>query len=235
VRYQREFFDLQLQFARRAAEIAGLPLERAVLRFTNVYVRLGIGRGFDEAHPVWRAYADGLARAPDAAGWTYEFCRTRPPAEPEGLVATFGCFSYAKESTGRLRLHFENRDPGDVSPLSPQRTEARRAELAALVAHVERTQPYASLIAGVSWLYNLEAYRRLFPESYLASAKVADGRLRNMPLWGQFLDHRGQVKETAARTLLERAARHGDIATLAQCFPLQPLALEAPRSVFRPS
>lgn len=232
VRYRKEFFELQVRFAGRAAEIAGYSLDRAILLYTNVYVRLGIGRGFDQAHPVWRAYVDGLVRSTEPGAWTFEFCASRPPDEPEGLVAAFGCFSYAREATGRLRLHFENREPAGVSPLATERIAARRAELDALVAHARKTQPYASQVHGVSWLYNLPAYRRLFPASYLASATVADGRLRNMPLWGQFVDRDGGVRDIPARTLLDRVGRLSGVDGLIDCFPLKPLALEAPLAAF---
>jgi hypothetical protein len=68
-----------------------------------------------------------------------------------------------------------------------ERSAARVSELTSLVHHVRSTQGEAvKEVAGVSWLYNLRAYRRLFPEGYVASAKVAENRFRNMPLWGQF-------------------------------------------------
>jgi hypothetical protein len=226
--YAREFFDLQLLFARRVGELLGIPLERAVLDYTNIYIRFAIGRGFDAGHPVWRAYTDGLNAAPDAGEWTYRFYLARPPSEPPGVVATFGCFAYARQPAGRIRLHFENREAGAGSPLALSRADARRDELRHLFAHVKRTQPDAQTVAGVSWLYNLPAYRRLFPETYLASARVVADRFRNMPLWGQFLDRHGAVKPAAAATLRERLARQSSRDALLQCFPLQPLAVEAP-------
>lgn len=232
MKYGKDFFDLQLRFARRVGEIAGLPLERAVLDYTNIYVRLAIGRGFDLAHPVWRDYIDGLKGASDAAEWTHRFHLARPPSEPPGTVATFGCFSYALERDDRLRLHFENREDGDISPLGAERVDARRDELRRLFAHVRRIRDEGVQVTGVSWLYNLPAYRRLFPEGYIASAKVAGSRFRNMPLWGQFLDRSGKVKPAEARMLCERVSRRTDLAALALCFPLQPLAVEAPISAF---
>ncbi len=232
MRYRKEFFDLQLRFARRVAEIAGVPLERAVLDYTNIYIRLAIGRGFDAGHPVWLDYVDGLKRSGDASEWTYQFHLTRPQSEPPGIVAAFGCFSYALERDDRIRLHFENRETGLCSPLSAERADARRTELRALLAHVRRTQPGVEHVVGVSWLYNLPAYRRLFPGTYLASARIAGGRFRNMPLWGQFLDRHGKVKPAAAEIFHERLSRQNDMDNLALCFPLQPLAVEAPVSDF---
>src|SRR5262249_59003357 len=47
VRYAKPFFDLQLRFAHKVGALAGLPLARALLEYTNLYIRLGLGHGFD--------------------------------------------------------------------------------------------------------------------------------------------------------------------------------------------
>ena len=106
------------------------------------------------------------------------------------------------------------------------------AELAALFAHVERTTPAPPRVVGASWLYNLAAYRSLFPPAYLASARAASRRFRHMPLWGQFLDRRGDIRAQPARELLSRLARLDALDGLDRCFPLPVLALEAPASAF---
>jgi hypothetical protein len=116
--------------------------------------------------------------------------------------------------------------------LSAERAGARRDELRRLFKHVERTQQDVRQVAGVSWLYNLPAYRCLFPETYLASARVARARFRNMPLWGQFLDRHGGVKQAAAGVFRERLSRQDELDDVARCFPLQPLAVKSPVSDF---
>lgn len=227
------FFDLQLRFAHRVSDLSGLPLGDALLGYTNLYIRFGLGRAFDPRHPAWTDYLAGLARSADHTAWTVRFFETRQglPA-PSPAVASFGCFSYGRRDAGCLRLHFENADPDGEAPLGPERLAARRAELRSLLAHVEEAEPQAERLAGVSWLYNLANYRRLFPESYIATAKIAGGRFRNMPLWGQFLDRHGAVRAGPAALFLDRLARQHTMDDLAQCFPLQPLAVEAPLSEF---
>ncbi len=106
------------------------------------------------------------------------------------------------------------------------------ADLAALFEHVERTLHQPLQVVGASWLYNLDAYRRLFPASYLATARVLDHRFQHMPLWGQFLDRGGEVKESMTRQFLERLERQSSLDSLSQCFPFQVLRLEAPVSEF---
>lgn len=227
--YAKGFFHLQVQFARKVAALAGLPLARALLEYTNLYIRFGLGREFDPAHPTWREYLAGLRDTDDIGEWTYRFYARRPDAlAAPGLVATFGCFAYARLRDERIRLHFQNAEPDGHSPLAIDRVSQRLAELAALFEHVQRTLRQPLRVVGASWLYNLDAYRRLFPVSYLATARVIGLRFQHMPLWGQFLDRYGMVKEDMTRQFLERLERQSGLDRLDQCFPLQVLALDAP-------
>lgn len=221
-----------MRFARKVAALSGLPLERALLEYTNLYVRLGLGRDFDPGHAVWREYVAGLRQARDIPEWTYRFYLERPETEPPGIIATRGCFAYARLAEGRVRLHFRNSERDGGSPLGRDRRGRRLAELTVLFEHLRRTSDGSARVVGASWLYNLDAYRRLFPGSYLATARVAARRFQHMPLWGQFLDRHGEVRERAARTFLDRLERQTSLDTLEQCFPLPVLTLEAPASVF---
>ena len=231
--YAKPFFDLQLRFAQTVARLSGMPLAQALLEYTNLYIRFGLGRDFDPAQPAWRDYVAGLQTAGDAGEWTYRFYLTRPAAAPPGIVATRGCFSYARLGDDRIRLHFLNVEPDGRSPLGQDRVEQRRADLAALFEAVKRAQRSPLRVLGVSWLYNLDAYRRLFPPSYIASARAAEPpRFRNMPLWGQFLDRHGQVRESPARQFLERLERQPRLESLGRCFPFQALGVEASAQAF---
>jgi hypothetical protein len=232
--YGREFFGLQLHFAARAAALSGMPLARALLDCTNLYIRFGLGRDFDAADPTWQAYLSGLEGSPDLLDWTCGFYEARAAHDrPPLTVATVGCFSYARLGPGSLRLHFRNAEETDGSPLGAGRRDRRTEELRALFARIDQDEPAASRVAGTSWLYNLEAYRRLFPPSYLATAMAVDARLRHMPLWGQFLDRHGAVRQRMAVPFLHRLSSLQNPQGLAACFPFQALALEAPVSVFR--
>jgi hypothetical protein len=225
--YAKAFFDLQLQFAETIAALSGLPLARVLLEYTNLYIRFGLGRAFDSSHPTWREYVAGLDTN-DRGEWTYRFYLTR--SEGDGaptVVATFGCFSYSRLNGDRIRLHFQNAETDGHAPLGSKRLDGRLAELAALFGHVKRTLRPPLQVVGASWLYNLEAYRRLFPVSYLASARVISGRFQHMPLWGQFLDRHGEIKESARRQFLERLERQASTDGLDECFPLQVLAVQA--------
>jgi hypothetical protein len=143
------------------------------------------------------------------------------------VVAIFGCFAYSRLSGERIRLHFQNAEADGHSPLATERVGQRRAELAALFEQVKRTVGQPQRVVGASWLYNLDAYRRLFPSAYLATARVMGHRFQHMPLWGQFVDRHGAIKENMTRQFRERLDRQSTVDGLDQCFPLQVLALNA--------
>lgn len=231
--FGQAFFDLQLRFAHRVATLADMPLAQALLDYTNLYVRWGLGRGFDAAHPVWQAYLCGLA--PSLAAnqeWTWHVYQGRRAHDvPAPAAASVGCFSYAPEGPGQIRLHFHNADTSGQSPLAASRREHRAQELAALFDLVQRNEPPGVRVRGTSWLYQIEAYRRLFPAGYLATAMPVQ-RFRNMPLWGQFLDRHGALKPEIAEPFVQRMERAADLHGLTACFALQPLALDAPVEVF---
>jgi hypothetical protein len=233
VTYAKGFFDLQLQFAHKVAGLSGLPLARVLLEYTNLYIRFGLGRDFDPAHPTWQEYLAGLEDTRDIGEWTYAFYSRRPDAmAAPGVVATFGCFAYSRLSGERIRLHFQNAETAGHAPLATERVGQRRAELTALFEHVQRTSCQPERVIGASWLYNLGAYRRLFPSSYLATARVIGHRFQHMPLWGQFVDRHGAIKEPMTRQFRERLDRQSNVDGLEQCFPLQVLSVNAPVQEF---
>lgn len=227
--YAKPFFDLQLRFAHHVAGLSGLPVARALLEYTNLYIRFGLGRHFDAAHPTWRDYVAGLQTTSDPGEWTYRFYSRREDAmAAPSVVATFGCFSYARLKGDRIRLHFQNAEPDGHSPLGLERVDRRLAELTALFEHVTHTLGRRLQVVGASWLYNLDAYRRLFPDSYLATAHSIDRRFQHMPLWGQFLDRCGRIKQDMTCRFLERLEAQPTLDGLEQCFPFRVLSVEAP-------
>jgi hypothetical protein len=223
----RTFFDLQIDFARRVSLLSGLPLSQSLLTHTNLYARFGLGRDFDGDHPVWHAFLDGALQSSDLQAWTYQFYRSRPEASVPGVISSVGCFSFGHLGDGRIRLHFQNAEQAGRSPLGIEQFEQRKSELTALFSQIQRMHTHPPRIVGASWLYNLEAYRRLFPSVYIATARTLFGRFQSMPLWGQFLDRTGEVRPEPKGEFLERLERQRDLEGLSTCFPLQVLALES--------
>lgn len=84
----------------------------------------------------------------------------------------------------------------------------RRHELRTLFSHVRRAERHAASVRGVSWLYNLEAYRRLFPAAYVASIERPSFavHLNGSSTWGQVLSWRQEVKPAVREALFARLA-----------------------------
>ena len=227
--YSRGFFALQVDFARTAAKLARLPLERALLGYTNLYIRFGLGRDFLDDHPTWRRYTDGLASGADVYDWTHQFYLAQ--GEDSRPTAGSECFSHAMHAN-YVRIHFRNAEPTKASPLSAERLPARLGELRSIFEHVKQNTPEATTVVGTSWLYNLPAYRRCFPEAYVTSAQPASPRYRHVSLWGQFLDRSGMLRKNAVDEFARSLSGISDTRDLHLAFPLQALALEAPISAF---
>jgi hypothetical protein len=205
----------------------------SLLEYTNFYVRFGFGRDFNADHDGWQTYLAGLRSAADGREWTFRYYLREPEVHTAPPVAaTFGCFSYELRQGNIVRLHFRNTESNDRSPLGNAQTDRRRAELAALVAHLgSRVGPHTRIV-GASWLYNLRAYRRLFPPAYVSSARPIRRAYRSMPLWGQFVDRRGEIRQSMAESFLNALADTAKLDDLGSCFPLQALTVTAPAREF---
>jgi hypothetical protein len=194
-RLYEDYFDLQLRFARRYAGLAAIPRREAISRCTNLRRRFGLADA--SGAQTWSRFLDSL---PDGAAHDEVLERTMSFHELRGRPAAsaFGCFNYdAPDPHGTLRIHFM---PGEQhwadSPLGDARLPQRLCELRALFADVRRRHPHARRVQGLSWLYNLAAYKRLFPPEYVASIALPAFavHLNGSSTWGQVLNHRQEVK-----------------------------------------
>lgn len=230
--YPRGFFDLNYRYAIRIHEVTDLSIEDALLKYTHLYLAFGLGRSFDPTLPAWVEFLSGLVQSSDPLDWinlTYaRLSGGLPSPVPEN---SFGGFSYAVWEGGRVRLHF--RVVTDCSsPLKRAEMPARLRELLTLFAHLRVSAPNARTVLGGSWLYNIEAYRRLFPANYLATASPEEPETQFIALWGQFLDHNRQVKPDLAARFLETIAHQTTLESLLNAFPYPVLRLEGPVEEF---
>ncbi len=216
------FFDLQLHFASHVARINDLNFEEALLSFTNIYLQC-IGRSFDPADPTWLTYLKGLRHTSDKALWTASFYESQKEPTPP---SAYGCFRYtylADEQT--IRLHFSNVDSSGYGSLSKERIMVRLKELKTLFTDVKKQYPEAQRVQGASWLYNIDAYKRLFPSQYTHENEMGkrDEEFQYLALWGQFLQRDGQVREPQAHSFLSCCSMQQTLEGLVRCFPYQVL------------
>jgi hypothetical protein len=236
-----EYVDLQVRFATRVAEVSGLPLADTLLRYTNFFRRMGFGVPGQGAQPeAWVALVAGMdARThEDRVRLIHDalFARGDGAAVTLPGRVQFGCFACEPPNAeGMIRIHFGNRvENADVGPLHSSSIAERRKELTTMFGWLAREYRGARRVDGGSWLYNLEAYRRLFPPEFAASRASRGGPpyLHGLSTWGQFVDFRARIRPDvrdqflAALPSLDMAAPH-------RVFPYQVLFTTAPFEAFR--
>lgn len=225
------YFQLPLAFAARIAAVTGLPFEDALLWYTPYYNELqqperdfDVARphewDFDPAHPRWQALLAAIRGGADPAEYVY--LRTLPPPSPPS-VGDRPCFNFDYEvETRAIRIHFANNAP-DGAALRREQVASRHRDLHDLFTEIAQRHPEAESVRGASWLYNLPAYRRLFPPEYVANIHPLGYLWQFVALWGQFLNHCGEVKADMAQTFRSCLATKTTLDGLASCFPDQVL------------
>ncbi len=231
------YFDIQLRFAARLAAAGVVPYDKALTHYTNLHRRFAYGNiGKVGVDPRWHEFVDLMqARKQDDERLEYSldwYARCEPERPPS---ARYGCFNFdPPDAEGVVRIHFNPVDTRfGTSPLHRDKLADRRADLRAMIASICAEFPAAERLRGISWLYHLDAYRRVFPPAYAESGQIAKYGIRyeGMSNWGQFLDHRGAVKAAPVADFRERLEAL-DPQALWQTFPLPALRVEASLDVF---
>lgn len=219
-----DYFSLQLSFAERYAAAADLPLGVSIAHCTNLRRRFnlwgpaGANRWNDFVARIGHPKKDRR----DALTLCMQWYEGRPQL---ATGRSFGCFSFdPPDASGVLRIHFIPPETTSTSPLACANTGARVQDLCELFSHVRRKVAGVLSVRGVSWLYNLEAYRRLFPCSYVMSIQAINVplHLNGSSTWGQVLNWRQEVKPNMRDALLARMITMRPEAPW-ETFPLQAL------------
>ncbi len=214
-----DYFSLQLKVARHYAMAAGVTFDVAITHCTNLRRRLHLWGHERECR--WNDFLAQASRCASDHAAVLALCNARYAAQPRiEMVQPFGCFSYdAPDAAGVLRIHFIAPQSTRMSPLAAASIAERMDELRAVFSHVRRTERNAATVRGISWLYHLDAYRRLFPASYAASIQAPSFplHLNGSSTWGQVLNWRQEVKPVMRDALISRLAT---------------LRLEAPWEIF---
>ncbi len=223
--YSRAFFGLQIAFARRLVEHAAIPLAEALQRYTTFASSI--------AAVHWAEYLAGFQAAVDPTEWAYQWDRAQraPGPQPDDSTlygrALFGCFHYTvrhdrKGNATIIRPHFIKNDQPGRHALGRERLAVRRAEVRRMFVHIQEHVPLAEMVLGHSWLYNLNAYRRVYPPLYTTQLPaVHQDEFQYLSLWGQCFDRNWQPKRLVTEELLRRLDALDDLANLRSCFPYQ--------------
>lgn len=230
---QKDYFAFQVAFAQEVAQSAGISLFDAVLNYAPM-IR-GNAFVFDEERLDYQKLP-GVTESTmlDVAYKQYLYGLSQEPI-PYRAEKRFGCSSYDYNAHGGIvRLHFTNHEHDAAGPLRKERLGFRRQEVADLVRAVHERYPDARTVQGHSWLYNLEAYRRIYPASYTQNLVLDESRRswsRGPLVWGQFLDSNRGLHTERAALLMERLKTLPRDATMSELLrpPLMlPIKVEAP-------
>ena len=231
----RSYFALQQPFAERIAALTGLSRGEAYRLHTTFYALArdndaGLPperNDFDPSHPKWVAFVDAIERGADPVDHVYDDYLDGDAQGDDGSA----CFTFAYWPDDRLvRLHFSN--DRDGTALRPETVEDRRRELRAIFSTIAAEHPEAEVVRGTSWLYNLDAYRRLFPPGFVADLRPTGKPHQFAALWAQFIDRHGVVKPALAERFLAAVDVAGSVDALDAAFPLDALAATAGVEIF---
>lgn len=233
-RLSKDYFDIQLAFAKVVNEKTGISLDKVLFTHTNFFRQFGLGNvsSMDESNPSWQEYIKGvtsLQHQNEITDYTYEFYLRSPEGKKRPKLI-FGCFNCdpINEQDGVVYLHFYNVDKDGTSPLSANKIEKRKSELRDMFSYIKHMYPGAKIVRGGSWLHSLEAYRRLFPPAYNDSRRpVTADRFQGTSYWGQFLKHDGQIRDNLREEFLDRL-QEIDPSHIADAFPMRKFRTEAP-------
>lgn len=234
-----DFVALQLALVDRFVGLGRGSWSEGVHQLTNLQRRLGLGEPTDP--PSGHAWIDLLDRldqlstVDERLDAVTDALSSAPRAVPVHITnqwPTVGAFSV--EVTGRIaRTHFFSMDDDDISPLHPSKLDQRRDELTAVLAIAFDEHCELERVAGGSWLYSTRSYSSLFPAAHVATAVVRRGcsTFRGMSHWGQFVDHRGNLRPALASRFRHNVQRWtgSDPCGL---FPIDTLEVSSPIAVF---
>ncbi len=219
-----DYYGLQLKFAKHYAVLANVSFASAITRCTNLRRRLNLlGASGEEA---WVSVLQRASDRPNSLTSVLHRClQLQTRNSTDSKIPAFGCFSYdSPDDSGVVRVHFMPPDGQSASPLSSENLAKRHDELRAMFGNIRRVESCAKVVRGVSWLYNVPAYRRLFPDEYVASIERPPFpvHLNGSSTWGQVLDWQQEVKPEVQGALL-RNMTHMQAQAPWEVFPLQAL------------
>lgn len=231
IHFPYEFFYAQAAFAKRWSQFSSESLRTALTLRTSledIFLDANVYNGHFASS--WMGLLHSVDRqlsVDEIASIIQKYYLTTPGKEydPFGPIYDgdkhFGPFSYSMHSTV-AHIHFSNTHRGSKSDLDIAYLDERKKDIGRLIRKIMATHPEIKTIAGFSWLYNLPAYLRIFPPTYVRSLScVLPPPLDSNAIWEQFLAKDGFIKQTAYNFFLmniEKAQTREDLYT---AFPFQ--------------
>lgn len=231
--FPKDFLSLQIEFANKVRELENIPLDKALFEYTSLPVRFGISfSSLSEDNLVWQEFISRLSKSDDLLETAYKFHLEMMEDAP-AMRYQFGCFSYdALENERGVRIHFANNDTPEPGVLSAERVPMRMKELKNMFEEIKNKYPDFTFVISSSWLFNVNAFKRLFPASFTANLIPKKNDYHSLGVWGQFIDKRGEVKQSEKEVFLKKVDEARSKQDLENAFSLKDFKVEANISDF---
>lgn len=226
--YPIEYFDAQVHFAQRWAEISGQDFTEILRTKTAIHRRMtenAITQG--QTSDDWANLISGATSDSDPEAITellYGAYRGNPcnayvrPTSPSALG-----FDYIPD-TQTVKIHFTNPERG-VKPLSDENMVKRRRDFRAVLEEVRTEHPEAALLMSATWLRSTSRYRSLSPPdiSEQKSLMSTEMNFGGNSVWGQFIDATGNGNRHIYDQFIQSVAKAVSLDMLVESFPYKTL------------
>ena len=231
--YPVEYFDAQVRFAHKWAEISGEDFAETLRTKTALYRRI-IGDANIEGgqQEEWEKLISGVTSDSNPAKVTELLYGTfsRSPHSAYVQSDNSDALGYGYDpDTKTVKIHFTNPERG-VKPLSDENIEKRRQEFHTLLKNIRTEHPEAALVMSATWLRSTGRYRSLSPpdisdqESLMSPSMNFGGN----SVWGQFIDASGNGNKRVYDQFVESVATATSLDMLVGAFPYKALKATDP-------
>jgi len=236
--FPREYFEVQVKFAKKWSELTGMSYTVSLLQNTVICGRI-IGTWATAASR--RKWSDLVSAIESKADLTqvvdgiFDAYIDQPHSlyktinNEDGDRRRFGLFSYHYYAqTKTVKIHFTPGPRTKESGLSRAELSDCHIDLTRMFGHIALTQPEAEQVIGESWLLNIEAFSRIFPDTSIRHAVrivPPQMRLNGNSVWGQFVDRLGRPKSSLCDRFLAAVNNAKDTRDLIDAFPYPVLPL----------
>ena len=232
----RRFFEFQFEVAKILSRRSHAPLNQTVGKYAPFIIR-NLLKPIEAISGKPEEIPDNILPEImlDAAYKNYTTIGVSDRPIPYHEGRRFGCFAYDyHDKENAVELHFFNAEFDSIGPLSTKKISARRAEITNVMKAIRRDYPEAIEVRGRSWLYNFDAYQRLFPESYISHMtpdKDESSWIHGTRIWGQFMDSDNHLREDMTEKFLA-SVQVLPVDQLMSALPAPPMIVSGPITDF---
>lgn len=208
--YPLGYFEAQVAFASKWAQIAGIDLGDAIETKTAIPRRLGLNS--QELREALES-AENIAQA----AFTL-YCSDEDNLYKPGSGSMMG-YDYHPD-TGVVKIHFTNIRRGE-KPFDTAGMRERRKEMRLMLEEIKREHPEALKLMSASWLRSTRSYLSLSPPDVPEPVNIMskDMKFGGNSLWGQFINFKGHTNDRVYEAFLEALESAETLEDLLDAFP----------------